>query len=108
MTMNRFTEAGLAGRIKQAIAARDTITIPVYVTKDGSLADRTFVDPYEVAQTKSGAFFVRGYVQKGGNVFVRRTILVGNMRPVVVNIGGHNRVRFFFKSDALKRKVNTL
>jgi len=106
--MKRFVEAGLAGRLKQAIKNRDTLTIPVYETKDGTLSDRTFVDPYEVAKNRRGEFFVRAYVQKGGNTFVRRTILIKQMRPVVVNIGGHNRTRYFFKSDALKRKVKVL
>lgn len=106
--MDRFTEAGIAGRIQQAIKDRHTLTIPVYETKDGTLTDRTFIDPRFVRQNASGDFYVVAYVQKGANVFQNRTIRVKNMHPTVVNIGGHNRIRYFFKSDALKRKVKTL
>jgi len=106
--MDRFTEAGLAGRIKQAIRDRQTLTIPVYVTEDGELTDRTFIDPRFIRKNKKGDFFVVAYVQKGPNTFVNRNIRIKNMRPATVNIGGHNRVRHFFKSDALKRKVKNL
>jgi hypothetical protein len=106
--MDRFTEAGLAGRVKQAIDARQTLTIPVYETENGKLTDRTFIDPRYVRQNKSGDFYIIAYVQKGVNTFVNRSIRVKNMRPTIVNIGGHNRTRYFFKSDALKRKVKTL
>jgi len=106
--MDRFTEAGLAGRIQQAIDARHTLTIPVYETNNGKLTDRTFIDPRHVRQNARGEFYVVAYVQKGANTFVNRTLRIRNMHPVTVNIGGHNRLRYFFKSDALKRKVRTL
>jgi len=106
--MDRFTEAGLAGRIKQAIDERQTLTIPVYETEEGKLTDRTFIDPRFIRKNTKGEFYVVAYVQKGPNRFENRSIRIKNMHPVTVNIGGHNRVRYFFKSDALKRKVKNL
>jgi hypothetical protein len=104
--MKRLTEAGLAGRIVQAIMNREYIAIPEYVTADGYQTDRQNVFPTCLYKNKQGKFLFDAFVQKAGRTFVQRSIRVDRMCPVKMRVRGRNKEVYFFRTAVPHNKEN--